>query len=100
MSALSEHRSEILAMSPLQMLDRILELETRDDLAHEIAEDAAKGAIDGMLGWRDDGRGGRWFDLNQPTEVDGAQFYIDRAVRYLEEQGVLKRCPSDSQLIG
>ena len=69
-----------------------------DDLAHEIAEDAAKELISSeLLSVR--AHGGNWFDLDSMSEfVDPHS--VDAAERYLDAIGVLHRAPGNPRLVG
>lgn len=67
----------------------------RDELAHEIAEDDSKSVLDSMLAISDDGE---W--LNLRDRAPGCDFFIDRAIQYLDAEGILKRHPDNPDLIG
>jgi hypothetical protein len=64
-----------------------------NSLAHEIAEESAKSDIESFCAWRhtDDGLlPTRWY--NVATEMgDGERECVDRAVKYLEARGILRR---------
>lgn len=71
-----------------------------NDLAHEIAEESSKSLLECHLLTVRNAGGDQWLDLRTADDVDGIPTYIERAVRYLEVEGVLRRCPTDPQLIG
>jgi hypothetical protein len=101
MSAGSERRSDLLALSPLTMVDRIIELEDGNELAHKLAEESAKSLLEcSLLSWKDAQGGGSWLDLRSGYRNEDYQFFIDRAVRYLESEGILKRFSTDPEMIG
>jgi hypothetical protein len=76
-------------------------VEERDALAHELAKETSKSLLENCLLSRQDDGGGYWFDLGSADRcIQDMQFFIDRAVRYLEGEGILKRHPTDPQLIG
>jgi hypothetical protein len=69
-----------------------------DDLAHEIAEQAAKELLNSEL-LSVHAHGGKWLDLDSMSEfVD--QPSVDAAEKYLDAIGVLHRAPSNPRLVG
>ena len=70
-----------------------------DELAHEIAEDAAKAALSSFC-VREALDGAKWWNTQSPFTEPGEAYDVERSVRYLEAVGVLRRAPSNSALAG
>jgi hypothetical protein len=67
----------------------------QDRLAHQIAAEAAEGWIESACA-RPNARA-RWYNIKQVSRPERAD--VARAVRYLELRGLLKRHPSNADLV-
>jgi hypothetical protein len=70
-----------------------------DDLAHEIAEDAAKDALSSFCA-REELDGKKWWNTASVATGFGEAYDVERAVRYLDANGILKRAPSNANYVG
>lgn len=67
-----------------------------DRLGHQLAAEAAEGAIESFCPYESNARP-RWYDTKQVARPDKSD--VARAVKYLELRGLLKRHPSNADLV-
>jgi hypothetical protein len=67
-----------------------------DRLAHRIAAEAAEGAIESFCPYESNARP-RWYNTGQVARLEKSD--VARAVKYLELRGMLKRHPSNADLV-